>query len=128
MVVEMVISFTAPSNAMRSSRSNLFTNCNFPGGTTFGSQNQSGGTDFGGGTKIFVTPPLPISVPPVKLQLVNKLDLDERIALLGAVKLILFATTNYSSYIVNLRDQLETIYATIVLAMLHSVNNSTNQI
>ena len=39
-------------------------------------------------------PPLPISVPPVKLQLVNKLDLDERIALLGAIKLILFATTN----------------------------------
>ena len=47
-------------------------------------------------------PPLPISVPPVKLQLVNKLDLDERIALsgvlLGAVKLILFATTNSVVY------------------------------
>ena len=41
-------------------------------------------------------PPLPILVPPVKLQLVNKLYLDECIALLGAVKLILFATTNYS--------------------------------
>ena len=39
-------------------------------------------------------PPLPISVPPVKSQLVKKLDLDERIALLGAVRLILFATTN----------------------------------
>ena len=47
---------------MRSSRSNLFTTYNFTGGpklargTTFGSQNQSGGTDFGGGPKFLLQP------------------------------------------------------------------------
>ena len=52
----------ASSSAMRSSKSNLFTNCNFTGGTEIGkggpllaAKISPGGTDFGGGTKIFVT-------------------------------------------------------------------------
>ena len=51
------ISFTAPSSASYAFIPDLtlFTYCNFTGGTTFGTQNQSGGTDFVGGTKIFVT-------------------------------------------------------------------------
>ena len=56
-----MISFTAPSCAMRSSRSNLFTNFrgdrNWQGGATFGSQNQSGGPILEEGPKFSIQIP-----------------------------------------------------------------------
>ena len=64
---------------MSSSRSNLFTNCNFTGGTeigkgtTFGSQNQSGGDRFWRGDQNFRYTQIIAHKSIVSIELINVL-------------------------------------------------------